>query len=107
MTIFSKTVQNCSYPFDSFVTPFVFALIALSVLFLFYFVSQQFVFTLYGNISRYLVLLGGLYNILPRLFGLCVSDYLKFFIWYINIGDILVVVGIIGVAFSIWINKLK
>jgi len=79
-----------------FIPPMIFLVLSifLYVLFVFYFVRN--LRKTLVNIAAFVsISIGGLLNILERVFGGCVRDYLDFFgIIHFNINDILVVGGL-------------
>ena len=99
--------MNCTYPFDLYISFQVFAFVSFLIMIAFYLYMIKLDLNKYARFSLVCVMVGGFSNILPRALGKCVFDYIPFFIWRINIGDILVVVGIMVLALNIWIKKSK
>lgn len=99
--------HNCDFFLSQFLNLDIFILICciLVVLFLlFYFRNSNRNKT--SDIGVLLVMIGGLLNTVERLRSGCVRDYLNFFdIFYFNIWDLLVTVGVTLVLVNIWKTK--
>ena len=98
---------NCDFFLSQFLSLDVFILICFVLI-------GVFLITYFRNSSRskssdigiLLIVIGGVFNTLERLKSGCVRDYLNFFsLFYFNVWDFLVTMGVILVIMNIWKTK--
>lgn len=100
-------VSNCSYFLLKFLTLNQFLLLSLVLLAVFsFFYVKNFKRELIGNIGFGLIVIGGFMNLVQWSKYGCVHDFINFFgLFFFNLYDLMVTLGIIVVAITIWKKK--
>ena len=95
---------NCDYFLSSFLTLNQFIGLSIFILLIFLFVYFRSVERdKFSDIGVFLIVLGGLLNLLEWFTGGCVRDYINFFnLFYFNVHDLLVSLGSFFVIIKIW-----
>ncbi|HOA18301.1 MAG TPA: signal peptidase II [bacterium] len=98
---------NCSYVLSGILNPQQFSLLSLFVLILFSFIFLKYVKkTRIGHLGLLIMIFGSLFNIYERYTTGCIKDYISFFnLFYFNIRDAAITLGIMLISISIWKEK--
>ncbi|MFZ2664545.1 MAG: signal peptidase II [Patescibacteria group bacterium] len=100
-------VNNCRFLLSDYLNLNQFVLSSLFVLLVFsYFYTKNFKRELLGNIGFGLIIIGGMMNLSQWSKYGCVHDFINFFgLFFFNCYDLMITVGIILVAITIWKKK--
>jgi lipoprotein signal peptidase len=100
-------VNNCRFFLSDFLNLNQFLLLSLLVLIVFsYFYIKEYKRELLGNIGFGFIIIGGLMNLFQWSKYGCVKDFINFFgLFFFNFYDLMVCLGILLVAITIWKKK--
>jgi lipoprotein signal peptidase len=100
-------VSNCRFFLSDFLSLNQFLLLSLLVLLVFsFFYIKNFKREFIGNLGFGIIFIGGFMNLVQWSKYGCVHDYINFFgLFFFNFYDLMITLGIILVAITIWKKK--